>query len=107
MNTEQLQREVERLRHKLSPLEDKDFTTMLTRKMAKHDLLQFRRKFRKGDYVVISPSELADLCGIDPNMHTFTNIGRSLQALCWERSALHGQLIFVMPVEEYNATRKP
>src|SRR3546814_10433882 len=64
--------------------------------------LKYRQKFRGGDYIVITPRQVGEECfGEIPNIPMATNIGRSLQALCWERSALHGNLVFVMTVEEY------
>lgn len=101
MNQLDLAKEVERLRHKLSPMEDKEFTAKLALLMADKDLLQFKTKFRKKDYIVVTPREVAMLCGLPHELPVYTNIGRSLQAMCWERSALHGNLIFVMPYDEY------
>lgn len=103
MNIEQLEIEVERLRHKLSPLEDKKFTAKLVMLMADKDLMQFKRKYRRKDHIVVTPKDVADLCGLPAELPVLTNIGRSLQALCWERGATNGQLVFVMPLEEYNA----
>ena len=101
MNVEQLQQEVERLRSKLSPLEDKEFTKKLAILLAGKDLLKFKRKFRRGTYIVVAPRDIAEICGLPCEMHVLTNIGRSLQAMCWERSAKNGTLLFVMPIEEY------
>lgn len=102
MTYEELLAENKRLRHKLSPLEDTEFTKELALKMAVIDLTEnFSREFRKAPHVVITPRELADLCGYEATIPTLTKIGRSLQAMCWERSALHGNLVFVMPLREY------
>lgn len=103
MDVEQLMKEVERLRHKLSPLEDKEFTRVLAGLMGGEDLGRFEKKFRKSRYIVVTPREIAEVCGLPQELHVLTNIGRSLQAMCWERSAINGTLVFVMPVEEYNA----
>lgn len=101
MNYEELLEENARLRRKLSPLEDTDFTAKLAVRMGALNLSDRVRKFRRGKYVVITPREVAELCGLSTDMPTLTNIGRSLQAMCWERSALNGNLVFVMSVEEY------
>lgn len=101
MDTEALIREIERLRAKLSPLEDKKFTEKLALLMADKDLTKFKRKHRRKDFIVVSPSDIADICGLPHELHVITNIGRSLQAMCWERSAVNGKLVFVMPLEEY------
>jgi len=106
MNTEQLKREVERLKHKLSPMEDKEFTKKLAILLAGKDLLQFQTKFRKSDYLMVTPREIAMLCGLPQDLHVLTNVGRSLQAMCWERSALHGNLVFVMPLTEYKEAQQ-
>jgi hypothetical protein len=103
MNIEQLQQEVDRLRRKLSPLEDKEFTKKLALLLAGKNLLKFKKKFRRGTYIVVTPRDIADLCGLPADMPVLTNIGRSLQAMCWERSAKNGSLVFVMPIEEYES----
>lgn len=90
------------LRRKLSPLEDPEFTDELSRKLAIADLNKYIRKFRKTPHVVVSLRDIAKVCSLDEDKATLTNIGRSLQALCWERSAINGNLVFVMPLEEYD-----
>lgn len=91
------------LRRKLSPLEDPEFTRQLALAMAKADFQDCLRPFRKDFYVVITPKLVAERCfgDVAPQLPLLTNIGRSLQALCWERSAINGNLVFVMPREEY------
>lgn len=102
MGNKDLKKELERLRRKLSPLEDPEFTEFLQGKMKDLDLSPFQRSFRRAEYIVVTPGQIAELCGLAPLRPTITNIGRSLQALCWERSALHGQLVFVMSIGEYH-----
>lgn len=103
---EELEAEVVRLKKKLSPLEDEKFTRTLALKMANVDWTKYKQKFRGGEYIVITPRQVGEECfGDIPNIPMATNIGRSLQALCWERSALHGHLVFVMTVEEYEHER--
>lgn len=99
---EKLLKENEYLRRKLSPLEDKEFTKRLAVAMGKIDLSQYKRGFRGQDHVVVKPGELFfQAFGIEPTLADVTNTGRSLQAMCWERSAKAGQLLYVMPWAEY------
>ena len=99
---EDLEAEIARLRTKISPLEDKEFTRVLAERMAKVDWTKYRQKFRGGEHIVITPRQVGEECfGAAPNMPMATNIGRSLQALLWERSARCGVLIFVKTIEEY------
>lgn len=103
---QELEAEVAKLRKKLSPLEDKSFTAKLAARMASVDWRKYRQKFRDGDYIVVTPRQVGEECfGETPNIPTSTKIGRSLQALLWERSALHGNLVFVKPLEEYESER--
>lgn len=104
---EELVEENKMLRHKLSPLEDKEYTAFLSALMAKHDLTQFKREFRDGEYIMLYPKELYKLLtGEEGNTRDITEVGRSLQAMLWERSALGGNLCFVMEASEYERTRK-
>lgn len=102
---EELEAEVALLRHKISPLEDKEFTEELAFHLGMVDLSSRSRKFRGGSYIVVYPAELYQLLfGRKGNAHELVKMGRSLQALLWERSALHGDLCFVMETDEYRAT---
>jgi len=102
---EELVEENTKLRRKLSPLEDKDFTDEVVMRMAGLDLNDHERSFRGKQYIVIYPAEMFKLLfGRVGNSFEVTKLGRSLQALCWERSALHGDLCFVMEVDEYRET---
>jgi len=99
---EQLAEEVAYLRRKLSPLEDKKFTEQVLANLPKVDMEFHVRDFRGRKHIVVTPAQIfEDLFGFEPNTHQSTLMGRSLQALCWERSALHGQLVFVIELEEY------
>lgn len=99
---EQLTREVHRLRHKISPLEDVVFTNTLQEAMRGMDMSPYKRAFRNRLYYMLELRQVWDACfEVEPNRHDLTVLGRSLQALLWERSALNGVLIFVKPVEEY------
>lgn len=96
-----------RLRQKLSPLEDKEFTAKLAVALGKVDLSQYKRGFRGQDHVVVKPGELFfQAFGVEPNLRDVTNMGRSLQAMCWERSAKAGQILYVMPWTEYLETQQ-
>lgn len=101
MTYEDLKKENAMLRRKLSPLEDPKFTDDLALRLGPLDLAQYKRKFRKSEYVVLSLSEVARICALPHDKPTLTNIARSLQAMCWERSAIGGNLVFVMPLKEY------
>lgn len=109
MNREDvLRKEVARLRSKLAPHEDKEFTEKLIDAMKGVDLLPFRKdmKFR-GPHIVIKPAELwALVFATEPNIREIATIGRSLQALCWERSAYNGGRVFIKPLKEYEDERK-
>lgn len=106
MTYEDLKKENAMLRRKLSPLEDPEFTKMLALRLGPLDLAQYKRKFRKADYIVLSLSEVARICTLPHDKSTLTNIARSLQAMCWERSAIGGNLVFVMPLQEYKDGRR-
>lgn len=94
---------IERLRHKLSPLEDKELTARLSLALSKIDLSKYKQSLRRGEYIVVTPAVVSDLVFGDPTPTSYkaSAIGRSLQAMLWERSSLHGDLIYVMPVSEY------
>ena len=92
------------LRNKLSPMQDPAFTGMLKEMLVGADLTQFKRELRKGEYIVLYPSELWKvLFDTVPTVHDLINLGRSLQALYWERSALVGALVFLKKVDEYES----
>ena len=103
---EELLEENKLLRRKISPLEDPDFTRHLEHKMKGLDLSKFRRNFRDGEYIVLYPNEFYELAfGEEGNTRDITDLGRSLQALLWERSAIIGKLCFVKEVSEYERTK--
>lgn len=96
---EELQEENQKLKRAISPLEDPVFTAELEEKLKDLDLSEHTRPFRGEEYYVLSPSELwKELYDEKPNTHDVTVLGRSLQALLWERSALHGARVFVKRV---------
>jgi hypothetical protein len=93
---------VKRLRQKISPLEDKEFTEKLIPLLAGADYDPYMRQFRGKRCVMITPREAWTLAypTEEPNLHDLTNIGRSLQAMLWERSYLRGNLVFTKTLQE-------
>lgn len=99
---EDLIKEVESLRKKLSPLEDKDFTRKFLESAQDVDFEQFARNFRGAPHIVLDPREAWRLVfGTEPDKHDVMVLSRTLQALMWERSALNGARVFVKTLEEY------
>lgn len=99
---EELVKEVEALRRKLSPLEDKEFTKKFIEDSRDVDFMSFARTFRGVRSLVVSPVELWErVYATAPNKHQVMVLGRTLQALMWERSALNGERVFVKTVEEF------
>lgn len=94
--------EIEFLKNKLSPLENKSFTQGVLEAMAYADLRKYERDFRGSKHYVLTPLEMWGECFSDePCNYDLTVLGRSLQALYWERSALNGNLVFVKKVSEH------
>jgi len=93
---------VERLRKKLSPLEDSEFTDKIKPRLGEADFSPFVRSFKGVECVVLSPREAHRLLldNADPDLHELTLMGRSLQALLWERSYLKGILVFTKTLQE-------
>ena len=94
---------VERLQHKISPLEDKAFTAKILPLLQVTDLGQFARTYKGVPSLVATPQEMWGVLFPDEvaNLRELTTMGRSLAALMWERSYLRGNLIFTKPVSEY------
>lgn len=102
---DELVQEVARLRAKLSPLEDKEFTKRVVAALAKpnvrHDLANFGAMIRGRLCISGKPGDLwVTLFGTPSNVRDIAKLGRSLQALGWERGAKRGDTIFTIPVEE-------
>jgi hypothetical protein len=93
---------VERLRTKLSPLEDKSFTEKVMPLMKDAELRPFLRKFKGKECVVLNLSDAWGLLfpGKTCTLHELTILGRTLQALLWERSYIGGNLVFTKTIEE-------
>ena len=93
---------VERLRYKISPLEDKTFTEKVMPLISEINLTPYVRKYKNHECVVISPSDMWALLfpGKDHTLHNLTVLSRTLQALLWERSYLLGNLVFTKTLTE-------
>lgn len=106
-NCAKLQETIDKLKRKLSPLEDPKLTAELSLKLAKIDLMPYKKTMRRGTYIVVTPALISELVFGDPQptSRQASAIGRSLQAMLWERSALSGDLVYVMPIEEYKEIR--
>jgi hypothetical protein len=98
---EELVAEVARLRAKLSVGEDKEFTAEIKSLMPSEDLLANDCHVRN-DRITIRPAEMwSYMFKGDPSTRDLAKLGRSLQARGWARSAKRGNLVFTIPVEEY------
>lgn len=93
---------VERLRHKLSPLEDKEFTAGILPTWRGVDFKPYLRKYKGAECVMLSARQAWGLVfpNVEPSLYNLTVMGRSLQALLWERSYLKGELVFTKPYSE-------
>lgn len=93
---------VERLRKKLSPLEDRGVTDKVAAAMVGVDLTPYLRRFKGEDTLVLSLKEMWEALfpNEQANLHDYTVLGRSLQALLWERSYLQGGLVFTKTPQE-------
>lgn len=96
---------VERLRFKISPLEDKSFTEKVMPLMKEANLRPFLRKYKGQMCVVLSLSDAWGLLfpGKIYTLHELTILGRTLQALLWERSYIGGNLVFTKTIEEVDS----
>lgn len=92
----------QRLRSKLSPLEDKKFTEKIRPLMEAVDFAPYERQYKSTKCVVLTPNDAWELLfpGEQYNLHELTVLGRSLQALLWERSYLRGNLVFTKTLLE-------
>jgi len=92
----------EKLRKKLSPLEDREFTTKF---LAQQPLswMQKQIRTRRGAPVISLklPSAWHATFGTEGNNHELTVLGRSLQALGWERRVQDGANFFQLSLAEF------
>lgn len=103
LTNEELRAEVERLRAKLSPLEDRDLTIKVKAAMRVNPL-KAEPYIPRGSHkpiLLYRPADLwQELFNEEGNTRDYMRLGRSLQAMGWERSAKSGNLVFALPVEE-------
>lgn len=96
---EELEAENRALKRAISPLEDPIFTAEIEARLKDYDVPV--RTIRGGEYYVISPADFwAETCGGRPNRREVAELGRSLQALLWERTAINGERVFVKKVPD-------
>lgn len=101
---EELEREVAKLRSKLSFGEDEEFTKEVRLRMRPQDYsAKLLEKYERRGVYVVRPLEMwnALFIGGEPSTAELAKLGRSLQAMGWVRSAQRGNLVFKLPVEEY------
>jgi hypothetical protein len=97
---EELEVEVRRLRAKLSFGEDEQFTKDLKNSLPDRDIMD--SLFLHNGYYIVRPAEMwQHTVGSPPSTRDLAKLGRSLQALGWARSARLGNVVFKIPVEEY------
>lgn len=100
---EQLEAEVAKLRERIAPGADPDFTADLRLAMkAINPDFQLRGFVQDGN-IVMYPSDIWDSIMHQPSFTTreTAKLGRSLLALGWVRSYKSGNLIYKIPVEDY------
>lgn len=97
---EELETEVRRLRAKLSFGEDEEFTKEVRREFPSAECLD---KFQKKGKFIVRPADMWDLIFPDVPASTrdLAKLGRSLQAMGWARSARLGNVVFTLPIDEY------
>jgi hypothetical protein len=78
-----MQETIDKLKRKLSPLEDPKLTAELSLKLAKIDLMPYKRDLRRGAYIVVTPALISELVYGEPQptSRMASAIGRSLQAM--------------------------
>lgn len=95
---EELEAQNRALKRAISPLEDPIFTAEIEARLKTYEVPV--RTLRGDEYYVISPVEFwSETCGGRPNRREVAELGRSLQALLWERTAINGERVFVKRVK--------
>ena len=97
----------ERLRRKLSPLEDQEFTAAYLHVEPKEWILNECERINYGGepHIAISLPELWNKINpteAPPSTFDLAKLGRTLQALGWIRTKRRGELFFVMTPKEYS-----
>lgn len=96
---EELEIENRRLRAKLSAGEDKEFTKEIKERLPSAALLT---KYESRGVYIVRPAEMwREIFTTVPTTNDLAKLGRSLEAMGWVRSALRGNVVFKMKVEEY------
>jgi len=98
-------KQCELYRRKLSPLEDRDFTAKYKAKEPRGWLNKQQAKRGNKLYIQFNLPDLwkATFKADAPNRVALARLGRSLDALGWERTKRGGNLFFRMTVEEFLA----
>jgi hypothetical protein len=87
------------LRRAISPLEDPIFTSEVEARLKDYDVPI--RTLRGDEYYVVAPADFwKETFGGLPNRREVAELGRSLQALLWERTAINGERVFVKRVND-------
>lgn len=94
----------ERLRLKLSPQDNRRFAEHIQPKLPKLDLTPYIRVRKKRPSYSITPRQLWKLLFpniMEPSKRDIMILGHILMALRWEKSYLHGVLVYCKPVAEF------
>lgn len=101
---EELEQEVARLRERVAPGADEEFTERVrTAMMRKSPIIQLRG-FVAGDTITMTPADIwEEIMDWETPWTTrqTAKLGRSLLALGWVRSYKSGNLIYKIKVEDY------
>ena len=102
----QLLAENERLRRALAPAVDAKMLGEVEEGMKHVDLRRHVRTIRGKDHVAVTPKDLYQLlfCEVG-SVRDITDLGRSLDALGWQRYAHNGVRYFVLPMGDYIDSR--
>jgi len=89
--------------HKLSPLEDKVFTARFLAKEPKSWMSKQIVERGGMPYIMFNLPDVWQAAFKEPSPHrsALTNLGRTLDALGWERTKVGGLLFFRMPLKEF------
>jgi hypothetical protein len=95
----------ERLRSKLSPLEDKVFTDeFLSREPVDWYLTQLKSRQGGPSVAVQLPALFNETFKRAPSVMELTKLGRTMDALGWTRTKRNGLLYFTMDYKEFTET---
>jgi len=104
-NCEQLEKTITRLQRAISPLASKEHTEKTKAALRSTPIAQIplTNHVRDGEmYWRLRVPELATvLFEGKQSIKDYTELGRSLQALLWERSAINGYAVFIKSKEDF------